>query len=94
MLQVLLFYGHSTGEVAVQSPTARKFLLSPQVSRRVCLCMCVRVRGLIVGVKGKRKREEVSLWAYPFLTSHSIHHFVVAAAEETAMWCIPFEKST
>lgn len=60
----------------------------------VYMYVCVCARGLIVGVKGKRKREEVSLWAYPFLTSHSIHHFVVAAAEETAMWCIPFEKST
>lgn len=56
MLQVLLFYGHSTGEVAVQSPTARKFLLSPQVSRRVCICMCVCVCAWInCGRKGEEK---------------------------------------
>lgn len=52
--------------------------------------------GLIGGAmeEGAKGRQRVCVWAYPFLTSHSIHHFVAPAADKTTMWCISFEKST
>lgn len=38
--------------------------------------------------------EEVSVWAFPFLNSLPIHHFVIPAAGETTVRSIPSEKST
>lgn len=45
----------------------------------------VLVCEFIEGVKGNRKREEVGVWAYPFLAGCSTHHFVVPAVDKTAV---------
>lgn len=88
MLQVLLFYGHGPGEWLCRAPQLANFSTRTAVAGFVYVCVCA----LIEGVNVEREREEVSVWACPFLTSHSIHHFVVPAADETAVWCIPFWK--
>lgn len=80
MLQVLLFYGHGPGEWRCRDPQLANFstqMAATGFETGVYVCVCE----LIEGVKGERKRGEVSVWAYPFLTSCSIHHFVVPAGD-------------
>lgn len=82
MLQVLLFYGHGPGEWLCGAPQLANFstrMAATGFQTGVCTYVCVCE--LIEGVKGEREREEVSVWACPFLTSYSIHHFVVPAAD-------------